>query len=105
MTSSRNVSLSPLAERDLLFVLQHSLETWGEQRRDTYAGAMGAAFADIERFPGIGRSRDDVALGCRGLPVQQHVIYYRVEEHTVRVLRILHARMDAKGRLEAPDPP
>lgn len=98
--SSRNLSLSPLAERDLLFILQHSLETWGEPRRDTYAATLGAAFADIERIPSIGRSREDVAPGCRGFSVQQHVIYYRVEQDTIRVLRVLHVRMDARGRVE-----
>jgi toxin ParE1/3/4 len=105
MTSSRSVSLAPLAESDLRFILQHSLETWGERQRDEYAEAMRAAFVGIGTFPGIGRSSEDVAPGCRALPVEQHVIYYRVEEHTVRILRILHARMGTKGRVAPPERP
>jgi plasmid stabilization system protein ParE len=56
-------------------------------------------------FPELGRPRHDVGPGCRSLPVGQHVIWYRIEKGTVRILRILHARMDATGRVAAPDAP
>ncbi len=103
MKSSRRLSLSPTAEDDLRYILQFSLQTWGERQRDAYTEAMAAAFDQLVAFPGLGRARDDVLLGCRSFPVEQHVIYYRIEECNVRILRILHAKMGAKGLVEAPE--
>ena len=34
--------------------------------------------------------------GARSHRVQQHVNFYRVEETAIRVMRILHVRMDVK---------
>jgi len=46
----------------------------------------------------MGKARPDLG-GCRFLPVAQHVIYYRVRDDAIEVVRVLHATMDAKRRL------
>ncbi|MGH2534984.1 MAG: type II toxin-antitoxin system RelE/ParE family toxin [Thermomicrobiales bacterium] len=50
------------------------------------------------------RSRDEYFLGGHSQQVEHHVIYYRIEETAIVVIRILHARQDATGQLvEQPD--
>ena len=44
--------------------------------------------------PFLGKSRGEIASGVRSFVVQQHVILYRVEKDSVRVLRLVHSRMD-----------
>lgn len=47
----------------------------------------------------MGRGRDDLRPGYRSLRVEQHVIYYQIEDKTIRVNRILHDRQDAAREL------
>jgi toxin ParE1/3/4 len=58
----------------------------------------------LARFPNLGRERDDLAPGLRSHPVGQHVCFYRVDERTITITRILHAKMDATKHLGEPSP-
>ena len=46
----------------------------------------------------IGKARDDLGVGLRAWPVEHHVLYYRVSENLVEVVRILHERVDPAPR-------
>ena len=105
MKSSRRLSLSPAAKNDVRYILQYSVQTWGEQQRNAYADSLAAAFEDQRTYPELCRARDDVFPGCRSHPVEQHGIYYRVEPRRVRVLRILHAKIAPEGRVEPSESP
>lgn len=51
----------------------------------------------IERLsesPGLGPDCSFVSEGIRRFPSQSHTVYYRPIPGGIRVLRILHARMD-----------
>jgi toxin ParE1/3/4 len=46
--------------------------------------------------PFLGRSRDsDLRPGLRSLPSGSYVIFYRVKQPTVRIVRVLHGARDA----------
>jgi plasmid stabilization system protein ParE len=64
-----------------------------------YEDALDKALLDIAAFPGIGKVRDELGVSCRSLRVQQHVIYYRVRDASVRVIRMLHVRVNPADRL------
>jgi toxin ParE1/3/4 len=49
--------------------------------------------------PYLGRRRDELRRGYRGFPVGQYVIFYRVAEPGVRIVRILHGRRDVPEQL------
>ena len=49
----------------------------------------------LARFPELGRSEDDIARGVRVISVGHHRILYRDDADAIRVLRILHERMNA----------
>jgi toxin ParE1/3/4 len=55
---------------------------------------------ELTRFPNLGRARNDISRGLRGRPVQAHVIYYRVDDEAVTIIRILHGKMDAARQFE-----
>ena len=99
--SSRSHSLivSPRANRDIDAILLHSLETWGERQKDAYKAALDRALRELVDFPEMGRSRDDLGPGVRSRRVEQHVIFYRVDTGSIRVLRILHGRREVRREL------
>lgn len=103
MPSRRSLDFSEDAEDDLRGILAYSLATWGELQRNIYAAALDAAFQDLLRFPESGRLRPDYFPGCRIRPIEQHVIYYRIDGDTIRIVRVLHGKMDARRHLYIPD--
>jgi toxin ParE1/3/4 len=88
------LALTRLAQQDLQDLLQFSLETWGSEQLDRYADALLAGLTRLLDFPGIGKTRDDLIEGARMYAIEQHVVIYSVRGRTLRVLRILHRRMD-----------
>jgi toxin ParE1/3/4 len=97
--SSRKLELASGAEHDLGVLLAYSLATWGAERRDAYAERLSVAMHELLTHPFLGRARDDVWPGLRGRLAGQHVIYYVADERTVRIIRILHAKMNPASHL------
>ncbi len=52
------------------------------------------------RFPGMGQNRDDLQPGLRCFVVSPYVVFYRPEEDTIEVLRILHGARDIARVIE-----
>lgn len=68
---------------------------------DKYAAAIDKALQLLVENPRLGRARGDLFPGCRSLLVEQHTIFYRVDEPTLSIARILHQRMDTKRLMKA----
>ncbi len=48
----------------------------------------------LAESPGIGRRREELAPDLRSLPVGNHVIFYRVRDDGIEVIRVLHGARD-----------
>jgi len=48
----------------------------------------------LERHPFSGRPRDGLRPGLRSLLADPHVIFYRVQNDTAEIVRVLHGRQD-----------
>jgi len=57
------------------------------------------AFAVLARSPTIPLSCDQIRPSYRRWPVERNIIYFRVAEYGIAVVRVLHDRMDAAPRL------
>lgn len=99
MRSSRKIEFTAEAENDLQSLLDYSLATWGERQQDRYAERISEAIRDLVAYPEIGTARQDIAPDLRNRRVGQHVIYYRVLDMSIRIVRVLHARMNAGEHL------
>jgi toxin ParE1/3/4 len=53
----------------------------------------------LRDHPRMGRERDDPRPGLLSLPVEHHVLYYRLRRDVIEVVRILHERADAARQL------
>ena len=88
------------AQDDFEEILLYTVGTWGEEQRRVYKAAIDRALRRLRQFSHLGRPRDDLFAGCRGLQVEHHVIFYRVDDAVIRVARILHERMDPTHRVK-----
>jgi toxin ParE1/3/4 len=94
----RGLDLTAAAQRDLAGIAAESVAVWGSKQRDLY-------MADLETR--IGRLRDRPELGppskdrpdLRRLIVGRHAVFYRFDDATVQIVRILHQHMDAPHHL------
>jgi toxin ParE1/3/4 len=93
------VTLASEAWDDYHQLLLYTLQQWGEEQLVEYEAAFNEAFTSLGEYPAIGRARDDLRPGCRSLLVGRHVIFYVVQRQSVRIIRILHSRMDARRAL------
>jgi toxin ParE1/3/4 len=100
MSSPRaRVTLTSEAWDDYHQLLLYTLQEWGDAQLVAYEAAFDRAFITLNEHPASGRARDDLRPGLRSFPVGQHVLYYIVRRRSVRILRILHSRRDARRLL------
>ena len=85
-----------LARRDLQAIARYSEKEWGSAQRAQYMAAIREKFSLLLGRPAIGAPRNDIAPGYRCLPVGRHLIFYRVEEESLIILRVLHQRIDVR---------
>jgi toxin ParE1/3/4 len=53
----------------------------------------------LAAHPRQGRSAEELARGLRRMPYQSHVVFYKAGRHGVRIVRVLHQRMDIERHL------
>jgi toxin ParE1/3/4 len=92
----RPLRLSRRARTDLRDIQGYSLANWGEQLWAEYEEALAQALAVIMEYPESGRRRPELGEGLRSYPVREHIIYYRVSDEAVLVLRVQHNRRDPR---------
>ena len=51
-------------------------------------------FQQLVQFPKLGRSYSHIKPSLRGLPLDGYIIFYRVINETVEILRIVNGRQD-----------
>ena len=85
--------LSFRAKEDLLeiweFIADHD-----EVAADRYIDHLRDRASELLDFPELGRVRDEIQPGVRSLLARNHLLFYRLEDQEVQVLRILHGSMD-----------
>lgn len=102
MSSSRKLVVSSRAEDDFRRLLATSRVMWGEEQRDAYAERLTTAMRELIVHPYLGRARDDLSPGLRGLRAGSHIIFYRSDEQAVTIVRLLHERMDPARHIRPP---
>lgn len=88
--------LSKKTLADLRSIWNYTVETWSEEQADIYYRNLIQAFETIaDRPDSAGHSYEEVLSGYRGCHSGRHTIFYRVLKNgKVRIVRILHERMD-----------
>lgn len=90
------------AERDIRDLYLYSAKHFGLKQAEQYLLGLQRRVDMLKRDPLIGTPVEGAKSRLRRLVYKQHVIYYRVSEAEVRILRILDARRDARRHLREP---
>ena len=74
-------------------------KNWSVDQADRYYNLILDEIDYICRNINTGKSIEHVRKGYRASKVKSHLIFFRVKNDTVEIIRILHEQMDIKNRL------
>jgi toxin ParE1/3/4 len=86
--------LSPRAEADLDEIWDYTARHWGAGQAERYVRPTGAVIQALAAAPHRGKICDHIREGYRKHPAGSHVIFYRLLDGGIDVVRILHNRVD-----------
>ncbi|MDN5864430.1 MAG: type II toxin-antitoxin system RelE/ParE family toxin [Gammaproteobacteria bacterium] len=91
--------LSPGAQSDLDGIFEYTVRQWGLEQAVRYTKMIGNICTALAEDPARAQGCDYIRTGYRRGAVGRHVIYFRVADYGIAVIRILHRRMDAPRHL------
>ena len=95
----REIRLAPEALGDLADIRRHTIKRWGADRARAYLGGLGILFDQIAKGVARARPADEIRPSYRRIRYRSHIVFLIEDDASIRVIRILHARMDFKAHL------
>ena len=92
--------ISKKAISDLEEIWLYTVDKWSIEQADRYYNLIFDEIDFICKNPKTAMQMDDIRKNYRAAKVNSHLIFFKVENDIVRIVRILHERMDIKSRLE-----
>ncbi len=91
--------ISNKAIADLEEIWIYTVETWSLAQADRYYSLIFDEINHICEQPTTGKSMDHIRKGYRASKVKSHLIFYRIVNDAIEIIRILHEKMDIDTRL------
>ena len=91
--------ISEKAVSDLEEIWLYTVQRRSVEQADRYYNLIFDEINYICRNINTGKSMEHVRKGYLASKVKSHLIFFRVLNETVEIVRILHERMDIKNRL------
>lgn len=85
--------LTPKAEKDLESIWLYSLEQWGIGQADSYTDHFFTTFEELAMSSKMAISCDQIRVGYRFCREGKHVIYFKLTDYGIAIVRILHEQM------------
>jgi len=86
--------LSQEADNDLVNIYDYTITQFGDEQAVTYLSGLENSFDNLCRTPLSGRNRSEIREGLRSIAYVSHIIFYRLIENKVWIVRILHSSRD-----------
>jgi toxin ParE1/3/4 len=92
--------IAPAAKTDLKDIYQYGLRQWGQTQSESYLENIKEQLWMLTEQPLIGVDRSELLHCTRSLPVESHILFYRVTPDTIEIIRVLHGRQDPQRHLK-----
>jgi toxin ParE1/3/4 len=93
-SASLPVVRSPEADEDLIEIWAYLAHEASDRVADNQLRDIEKACSTLKNWPYSGRKRDELLPGLRSIPVHPYIVFYRVREDAVEIVRVLHGRRD-----------
>jgi toxin ParE1/3/4 len=91
---SIQIRFSESAKQDLRDIWRGLAEYSGLSLADSILAKIESKFRLLVQFPTAGKVRDELLAGLRSYPAGDFIIFYRILDTTVEVVRVIHGRRD-----------
>ena len=91
--------ISKKAVSDLEEIWFYTFEKWSKEQADRYYNLIFNEINYICKNVSAGKSMEHVRKGYRATKVKSHLIFYKIVNDTIEIIRILHEQMDIENRL------
>lgn len=92
-------TISKKAVSDLEEIWLYTVEKWSVDQADRYYNLIFDEIHYVCKNRNASNPMEHVRKGYRASKVKSHLIFYRIRNNTVEVIRILHEQMDIEKRL------
>jgi toxin ParE1/3/4 len=86
--------LSAEADFDLEAIFDYTEHRYGFNQAVKYLNDLDILFEQLISNPLIGRKRIELKLSLYSIAEQEHIIFYRIMENHIRIVRVLHGSKD-----------
>ncbi len=87
--------ISKKAQDDLIEIWEYTLKKWSINQADKYFQILTDTINAIANEPNMGKSYERLRKGYFGFHIKSHIIFYKIDNgDTLKIIRILHQRMD-----------
>nr|HAT8715341.1 type II toxin-antitoxin system RelE/ParE family toxin [Legionella jordanis] len=87
---NKTYRLYPKAAEDLEVIYLYSVREFGIKRTEDYILAIEASFQHLAEGPLIARKCDYIRQDLRAFNIGSHVIFFKITDYGVAVIRVLH---------------
>lgn len=94
--------ISPSASRDLNAIAEYYLET-NIEAGEVLFQEFNKKCKNLVQFPSIGKSYTDIKSDLRGIPLKGYIIFYRLIDEGVEILRVVSGRQNLEALFSDPD--
>lgn len=91
--------ISKEAIADVDEIWRYTVENWSVEQANRYYDLIFDEIGYICKKPDSGKSIEDIRKGYRVSKVKSHLIFYKIVNDSVEIIRILHQRMDIESQL------
>ncbi len=91
--------ISKKAVSDLEEIWLYTFEKWSKEQADRYYNLIFNEINYICKNVSAGKPMEHVRKGYRATKVKSHLIFYKIVNDTIEIIRILHEQMDVENRL------
>ncbi len=85
---------------DLEEIWLYTVEKWSIEQADRYYNLIFDEIDFVCKNPLTTKQMGDIRKNYRAAKVKSHLIFFKVENDIVKIVRILHERMDIKSKLD-----
>lgn len=92
--------LSQQSQEDIEAIYEFGLHQFGTSQVLAYLIKLRDQFELLTTNPEIAKQRNEIKLGLYSLPCSSHIIFYRILENHIRIVRVLHGSRDLRKFLK-----
>jgi len=82
------------ADRDLDGIWEYTYKQWGKGQANKYLNKLEDHFYKLAANPYLGKRRYELAGSPMSFHCERHVIFYRIADEGIEIIRVLHDSMD-----------